>query len=372
MIIEDTINTLENIKKTVDTLAVTFNENRIKEEINEIDEMAAKSDFWAEEKSKIILKKQANLKRSLNDWNELKRFLEDSEVLVELYKEGSEEIASELESTIRSLKGTVDEFELKLILNKENDEDDAIVTIHSGAGGTEANDWAQMLFRMYTRWVERKKYKYKILDFIPGDKVGIKSVTINVIGLYSYGYLKGESGIHRLVRLSPFDANNKRHTSFASVFVYPDVEDNIDIELNDADLRIETYRASGAGGQHVNTTDSAVRITHLPTNTVVTCQNERSQYQNKEYALKILKARLYDLEIEKRNKEKEKVESGKSGISWGSQIRSYVMQPYKMVKDLRTKKEIGNVESVMDGDIDEFIRTYLHYLVGIKENDIKN
>ena len=369
MTIDEIINSVETIKNTLGFLKNTFDDKKITEEIKRIDNMAGKPDFWKDDKSKTLLKKQSDLKRFLEEWEELGTYFEDVEVLIELCEEGSDEIKTDLDNAFRTLKSSVKEFELKLILNDENDRDDAIVTIHSGAGGTEANDWAQMLFRMYTRWIERKGYKHKVLDYIAGDKVGIKSITFDVIGSYSYGYLKGESGIHRLVRQSPFDSNNKRHTSFASVFVYPDVEDSIDIEINDTDLRIETYRASGAGGQHVNTTDSAVRITHIPTNSVVTCQNERSQHQNKEYAMKILKAKLYDLEIEKRNKEKEKIENTKSEIGFGSQIRSYVMHPYKLVKDLRTRKETGNVDSVMDGALDEFIRAYLFHSAGVKEYD---
>ena len=269
----------------------------------------------------------------------------------------------------KKLSTILDEFEIKMILNNQYDENDAILTIHSGAGGTEANDWAEMLYRMYCRWAEKKGYKYQVLDFIEGDKIGIKSVTFNIIGPYSYGYLKGETGIHRLVRLSPFDANNKRHTSFASVFVLPDVEEDVEIEIKDNDLKIETFRASGAGGQHVNKTDSAVRITHLPTSIVVTCQSERSQHQNKANALKILKAKLYEREMEKKREEKEKLESLKGDIAWGNQIRSYVLHPYRMVKDLRTKIEIGNADAVLDGEIDEFVDAYLLFNAGIKSGN---
>ena len=229
-----------------------------------------------------------------------------------------------------------------------------------------------MLFRMYSKWAEKSNYKLEILDVLDGDEAGIKSITFNVIGDYSFGYLKGETGVHRLVRISPFDSQNRRHTSFASVFVLPEIEDDIEIEISDADLRIDTYRAGGAGGQHINTTDSAVRITHIPTGIIVTCQNERSQHKNKASAMKILKSRLFEHEMNKRNKEKEKLEKNKTDIGWGNQIRSYVMHPYKMVKDLRTKYETGNVDAVMDGDIEMFIRNYLMFKAGIGETENDN
>jgi len=256
---------------------------------------------------------------------------------------------------------------LKNILNDEDDARDAIISIHPGAGGTESQDWAEMLFRMYSRWIEKKKFKSKLLDYQQGDEAGIKDVSIEVSGKYSYGYLKSEMGVHRLVRISPFDSNGKRHTSFASVFVYPVIDDEIDIEINDKDIKIDTYRASGAGGQHVNKTDSAVRITHLPTSIVVQCQNERSQLKNKNTALKILKSKLYQQVLDERKKDFDNFSGDKKDISWGSQIRSYVFHPYSLIKDHRTDTQTSNVNVFMDGDIDLFIKEYL-----IKNMEINN
>ena len=241
----------------------------------------------------------------------------------------------------------------------EHDENNALLTIHAGAGGTEAQDWVDMLLRMYLRWAEEKEFKTDILDYLPGDEAGVKSVTVMIKGHYAYGYLRSEMGIHRLVRISPFDTGGRRHTSFASVFIFPELDDNIDIDINEKDLRIDTYRASGAGGQHVNKTSSAVRITHLPTGIVVQCQNERSQHRNKDMAFKMLKARLYDREKEIQAKEQQELHGDKKEIGWGSQIRSYVLQPYRLVKDHRTKCEVGNVDSVLDGDLEPFIKAYL-------------
>lgn len=249
------------------------------------------------------------------------------------------------------------------MLSGERDSSNAIVVIHAGAGGTESQDWCEMLLRMYIRWCERKKFKTEIVDLQPGDEAGLKGVTFLVEGDYAYGYLKAEIGIHRLVRISPFDANARRHTSFSSVFVYPQIDEEIEVEINEADLRIDTYRAGGAGGQHVNKTDSAVRITHLPSGIVVQCQNERSQHKNKATAVKLLKARLYEFEKEKQNKAKEEIESTKKEIAWGSQIRSYTLQPYRLIKDHRTNIEVGNVDDVLDGNLDQFIQGYL--LAGI-------
>jgi peptide chain release factor 2 len=260
---------------------------------------------------------------------------------------------------LKELKKELDEFEFLTVLSGEDDSKNAILAIHSGAGGTESQDWAQMLLRMYTRWVERKGFKYEVIDFLAGEEAGIKSTTLEITGEYAYGLLKGESGVHRLVRISPFDANQRRHTSFASVFVYPEIEDNITVEIKDDDVRMETFRASGAGGQHVNKVSSAVRITHMPTGIVVQCQSERSQLRNKENALKVLKARLYQLYKEEEKKKQEKLESQKKKIEWGSQIRSYVFQPYTLVKDHRTNLETGNTQAVMDGEIDQFIEAYL-------------
>ena len=286
--------------------------------------------------------------------------MQDLSTLLELaVEENDEQTLTEIEKGIPPLLAMTDALELKCMLNGEDDAKNAILTIHPGAGGTESQDWAEMLMRMYLRYAERRGFKAEIMDLIGGDEAGIKSASIEVKGPFSYGYLKAEAGVHRLVRISPFDANKRRHTSFASVFVYPEVDNDIEIEINSADLRIDTYRASGAGGQHVNKTDSAVRITHLPTGIVVQCQNERSQHQNKENAMKILAARLYQRQREEENKKIEAMEKQKKEIAWGSQIRSYVFHPYNMVKDHRTETETSDIQKVIDGDLDPFIQSYL-------------
>lgn len=284
--------------------------------------------------------------------------LGDLEALIELAKEG-EEVSEEVEAELNKLEKDLSETEIQTLLAGDHDINNAIVTIHPGAGGTESQDWAEMLLRMYLRWSERHNYRREITDYQAGEEAGVKSVTFLVEGDFAYGHLAAEIGVHRLVRISPFDAGARRHTSFASVFVTPEVEDDVSIEVDEKDLRIDTYRSSGAGGQHVNVTDSAVRITHLPSGIVVQCQNERSQHRNKDTAMKILKSKLFELELEKRREELQEVENQKADIAWGSQIRSYVLQPYQMVKDHRTKIEKGNVDSVLDGDLDEFMVGYL-------------
>lgn len=273
--------------------------------------------------------------------------------------ENDEEVKDEIESNLQKIVKEVEDIEFRHMLNGEHDINNAFVNINSGAGGTEAQDWTEMLLRMYLRWAEKKNFQTEIIEILTGDEAGIKNVTFSVVGDYSYGYLKAEVGIHRLVRISPFDAGKRRHTSFASIFVYPDIEDEIVIDIDESDLRIDTFRSSGAGGQHVNKTDSAVRITHLPTGIVAQCQNERSQHKNKDMAMKVLKARLYEQEQKEQAKKMEKLHSDKKQIAWGSQIRSYIMQPYRLVKDHRTNKETGNVEAVLDGDIDGFIKEFL-------------
>ena len=284
--------------------------------------------------------------------------LEDLEVLIELDREG-EDVLEDIRQQVRGLEERLSEAELNTLLSGRNDACNAIVTIHPGAGGTESQDWAQMLMRMYLRWTEKRGYKTKIVDFQEGEEAGIKSVTFLAQGDYGYGYLLGEIGVHRLVRISPYDAAARRHTSFASVFVSPEIDDTVQVVIDEKDLKIDTYRSSGSGGQHVNVTDSAVRITHLPTGIVVQCQNERSQHRNKDTAMKVLRSKLYDYEMEKRRKELDEVEDSKADIAWGSQIRSYVLHPYRLVKDHRTRIEIGNVDSVLDGGIDRFIEAYL-------------
>lgn len=279
---------------------------------------------------------------------------------MELAAEG-EPVEAECGEEIKNLSARLDQIESESLLAGEHDQANAIVTLNAGAGGTEAQDWAKMLQRMYLRWAERRGFKSEISDFQPGEEAGIKSASLMIKGDYAYGLMRSEIGVHRLVRISPFDSNARRHTSFASVFIYPEIDDDIEIEIRNDDLRIDTYRASGAGGQHVNMTDSAVRITHLPTNIVVQCQNERSQHKNKATAIKMLRARLYDLELRKKRAESDKIEAAKMGIDFGSQIRNYVLAPYRLVKDLRSQLEMGDVDRVLDGDLDRFMHAFLVY-----------
>jgi peptide chain release factor 2 len=284
--------------------------------------------------------------------------LDDLGVLLEWAAQG-EDISADLERALDALESEVEAGEIKKMLGGPHDRVNAIVTVHPGAGGTESQDWAEMLLRMYLKWAERRGFKREVLDYQPGEEAGIKSATFTVTGEYAFGLLTAEAGVHRLVRISPFDQAARRHTSFASVYVWPDIEEEIDIEIPEKDLRIDTYRSSGAGGQHVNVTDSAVRLTHLPTGIVVSCQNERSQHKNRDVAMKVLKARLYDMKQKEQQAKLEQIGGAKKEIAFGSQIRSYVLQPYQMIKDHRTKHQVGDVQRVLDGDIDQFIRTYL-------------
>jgi peptide chain release factor 2 len=316
-------------------------------------------DIWKDQKKYQSL--QQNKKRLQESLAFISRIIEkkeELEVLLELGHEG-EPVEDDLIRGLTAFSRILEEAELKTLFVDKDDARNAILTIHPGAGGTESQDWAQMLLRMYLRYAERAGYETEILDLQPGEEAGIKSATVYFTGEYVFGNLSQETGVHRLVRISPFDANKRRHTSFAAVFVYPEVDQDIDIEINPDDLRIDTYRSSGRGGQHVNVTDSAVRITHIPTGIVVQCQNERSQHKNKAAALKVLMSRLYELERQKQNEKLQKLEDEKSDIAWGNQIRSYVLHPYRMVKDLRTDVEIGDVDRVLDGDIDEFIKACL-------------
>ncbi len=293
-------------------------------------------------------------------WRNLSSRVEDLNVLLDLAEEEEDAATfTEVEGELKEVAKEVDDLELRSLLGDPDDDKNALLTIHPGAGGTESQDWAQMLLRMYLRWVERRGFEYEILDLQPGEEAGIKSATVLVKGKYAYGYLKSEAGVHRLVRISPFDANSRRHTSFASVFIYPEVKEDIEITIDPAELRIDTYRASGAGGQHVNKTSSAVRITHLPTGIVVQCQNERSQHRNKANAMKMLMARLYQLRKQEEQERMSAIESTKTDIAWGNQIRSYVFHPYTMVKDHRTGVETSNIQAVMDGDLDAFIQAFL-------------
>jgi len=329
--------------------------------ILELDLAANQPDLWNDtQRAKNILKERDSLLIIVKRYEELARAMADVEAILDLIsQEEAPELEKEAGEELDRVAKVIDEMEFEQMFCGMHDKASAILTINAGAGGTEACDWAEMLLRMYRRWADQKGFSNEVIDFTPGEGAGFRSVTLTVDGEYAYGYLKAENGVHRLVRISPFDANKRRHTSFASVFVIPDIEEEIEIEINDSDLRIDTFRSGGAGGQHVNKTDSAVRITHIPTGIVVACQNQRSQHQNKATALRILKAKLYEIELEKKKKEREEIEKKKKRIEWGSQIRSYVMQPYRMVKDHRTGLEDGNVDAVMDGKIDNFIREYL-------------
>jgi peptide chain release factor 2 len=321
----------------------------------------ASEDAWSShEKMQELGRKKARLLDALTPFEEVIEkfaYIEDSAGILE--EEEGEMFREEISSELRGLKSSVEGLELRCLLYGERDPGNAIITINPGAGGTESQDWAQMLMRMYLRWAERMGYETRVLDLQPAEEAGIKSATITVEGLYAYGYLKTEAGVHRLVRISPFDANKRRHTSFSAVLVYPEVEDDIDIDIKDDEIKVDTFRASGAGGQHVNKTSSAIRITHLPTGIVVSCQNDRSQYRNRETAMKILKSRLYDLSLREQEKEMEDIIGVKKEIAWGSQIRSYVLQPYRLVKDHRTGVDVGDVDSVLDGNIDVFIKAAL-------------
>ncbi len=300
------------------------------------------------------------LQAPIDGWNSCNDLVEEAEILLELaHDENDADTEAEACAVIDKLQEKLSNFELECMFSGEHDHSNAMLSINAGAGGTEAQDWTDMLLRMFLRWCEQKKFKTEILDMQPGDEAGVKSVTIMIKGQNVYGYLRSEMGIHRLVRISPFDTSGRRHTSFASVFVFPELDDNIEVEVNEKDLRIDTYRASGAGGQHINKTSSAIRLTHLPTNIVVQCQNERSQHRNKDTAMKMLKARLYEREQELQREQHDEISGEKKEIGWGSQIRSYVMHPYRMVKDHRTAEETGNVDAVMDGALDPFIKAYL-------------
>lgn len=326
-----------------------------------LEESVSKEDFWKDmEKGKSILRERTALIKFFEEWNKFVEVYEEVKTALELLKqEYDETIDRELDNNLKNFEKMLKEMEIKRYFTEQEDISSAILSINAGAGGTEAQDWAEMLLRMYLRWAEKMGFKTQIVDILAGDEAGIKNVTVTIDGTYAYGYLKAEQGIHRLIRISPFDASGRRHTSFASVSVIPQVEDNIEIEIKEEDIRVDTYRASGCGGQKVNKTDSAVRITHIPTGIVVQCQNERSQHKNREMAMKLLKAKLYELEMKKREEEKQKDYEQKKEIAWGSQIRTYVLHPYKQVKDHRTQYEVGNAEAVLDGEINDFIEKFL-------------
>ncbi|MDI0266872.1 peptide chain release factor 2 [Clostridioides difficile] len=359
--IQEYRHSVEQIASNLEELRVSLDIASLMEKMQINEEKMNKQDFWNDnEFAQRVLQENKSLKETLEEYESLKNLLEDIEVLIEIGLEEEDDfVEKDIEKSIESIEEKLSEIKIKTLLSGEYDKNNAILSINAGTGGLDAQDWAQMLLRMYIRWSEGKGYKVKLLDIISDPEAGIKTATILVEGTNAYGYLKSEKGVHRLVRISPFDPSGKRHTSFASIDVTPELDENIEVEINPSDLKIDTYRASGAGGQHVNTTDSAVRITHIPTGVVVQCQNERSQHLNKDRAMRFLMAKLIEL---KELEQKEKIEDiqGKySQITWGSQIRSYVFQPYKLVKDHRTNAEFGNVDSVMNGNIDLFINEYL-------------
>ena len=340
---------------------IHFDIDTLKQRLIFLEKNTLEDSFWTDNKdNSSVLREMSNIKSKIEKYNNLKSEFDNLKDLSDLLKlESDDELAREIIKNTTKIENEITSLEINTLLSGKYDTNNAIITLHPGAGGTESQDWTQMLYRMYTRWAQDNGYEVKELDFLEGDEAGIKSVTFLVSGEYAYGYLKGEMGVHRLVRISPFDSGGRRHTSFASVEVLPEITDDIEIEINSDDLRIDTYRASGAGGQHINKTSSAVRITHIPTNIVVACQTERSQIQNKETAMKMLKSKLLNLK-EKENKEKiEDLKGNQMEIAWGSQIRSYVFCPYTLVKDHRTNYEVGNVQAVMDGDLNGFINAYL-------------
>ena len=354
-------------EKELDEIKDALDLQNKEERIIELERTMEAPGFWDDmDKAQKYMKELKNLKDSIETYNNLKSLYDDILVLIEMGEESEDaEIAEEAKSSMDEFASKVDEVKIKTLLSGEYDKYNAILKLNAGAGGTESCDWTSMLYRMYTRWAESKGFTTQVLDFLEGEEAGIKSITVQINGKNAYGYLKSERGVHRLVRISPFNAAGKRQTSFASCDVMPDIEEDLDVEINDDDIRIDTYRSSGAGGQHINKTSSAIRITHLPTGIVVQCQNERSQLQNKDKAMKMLKAKLYLLKQQEEQEKKSGIRGEIKEIGWGSQIRSYVMQPYTMVKDHRTNEETGNVSSVLDGNIDQFINAYL------KQNSIQ-
>ncbi|MGD0307779.1 MAG: peptide chain release factor 2 [Acidobacteriota bacterium] len=367
--IEELREKVNAIMQKVEQVRGYFDVEHKRAEIAQIEKRVAQPDFWSRhEEVQSILQTKRRLERDVELDSQLSRDISDLGALLDLAVEG-EDVLSELDAETDRLAQEIKQTEIRTLLSGEHDDSNAIVSIHPGAGGTESQDWAEMLLRMYLRWSERSGYGTEILDYQQGEEAGIKSVTFLVKGDYAYGNLGAEIGVHRLVRISPFDAAARRHTSFASVFVYPEIDDKIEVQIDEKDLRIDTYRSSGAGGQHVNVTDSAVRITHIPTGIVVSCQNERSQIRNRDMARKVLRARLYDLELEKKRKQLQAVEDTKLDIAWGSQIRSYVLHPYRMVKDHRTKYETSNTDRVLDGELDDFIYQYLVFREKSRKRD---
>jgi peptide chain release factor 2 len=340
----------------------TFDEDSLKEQLAEVDAEAQDPDIWSDQdRARQVMSRRSQLQQQVSTAESLVEAHEELEVLMEMAREGEEGADAELAAALKRISPLLDRVELTAKMTGEHDASNAFIEIHPGAGGTESQDWAQMLERLYLRWAERRGFDVEVMDEQPGEEAGIKGATLLVKGPYAYGNLRSENGVHRLVRISPFDSQSRRHTSFASAHVYPEVDDDVDLEIPEKDIRVDRYCSSGPGGQGVNTTYSAVRVVHEPTGIIVTCQNERSQIKNLASAMKVLKARLYELEMQKREEELEKLKGPKKDISWGNQIRSYVLQPYRMVKDLRTEYEVGNADRVLDGDIDDFIEAFLHW-----------
>ncbi|MFQ5864210.1 MAG: peptide chain release factor 2 [bacterium] len=352
---------LDDLSKRVMNLRSIFDVSTREKVIAELEKKTTEHGFWDDpETAQKVMQEMSSHREIVDEYDELQTKIGDLEVLLNLAQEEEDsETFEEVDQELKQLADRIEDLEFQNMLGEKDDVKNALLTIHPGAGGTESQDWAQMLLRMYLRWVEQKEFAYEILDFQAGEEAGIKSVTVEVRGKYAYGFLKAEAGVHRLVRISPFDTNRRRHTSFASVFVYPEIEDAIEVKIDPNDLRVDTYRASGAGGQHVNKTSSAVRITHIPTGIVVQCQSERSQHRNKESAMKILMSRLYQKKKEEEEEKLTEIERSKKEIAWGHQIRSYVFHPYNLVKDHRTGVETSNIQSVMDGSLDDFIHAFL-------------
>ncbi|WP_146818632.1 peptide chain release factor 2 [Alkalibacillus haloalkaliphilus] len=352
---------LNQLQKQLDNFRGSLDLDGYRNRLNELEQKMTEPNFWDDQQNaQKVINESNSLKELVQNFDHNEEALENLEVSFELVKEeNDEELFEDLKDQLKSVSADLNQFELNILLSEPYDQNNAIIEIHPGAGGTESQDWAEMLLRMYKRYAERKGFKVETLDYLPGDEAGVKSVTLLIQGHNAYGYIKAEKGVHRLVRISPFDSSGRRHTSFASLDVMPEFNDDVEIDVKAEDLKVDTYRASGAGGQHVNTTDSAVRITHVPTNTIVTCQSERSQIKNREKAMKMLKSKLYQQEIEKQQQELDEIRGEQKEIGWGSQIRSYVFHPYNMVKDHRTNVENGNTQAVMDGELDPFIDAYL-------------
>lgn len=355
------VNKIDEIEESTDKLGQSIDIQEQKNQIRALDEEMAQADFWDNpQEAQRVISDQNDLKATVDKYDEIMANIEDARIFVDLIEElGDQSIFDELIDLVKKTQAMAEDFKLGTLLSGKYDKENALLSIHAGAGGTEAQDWAGMLLRMYTRYCETKGYSVETMDIQVEDEAGIKSATLLIKGTNAYGYLKAEKGVHRLVRISPFDSSGRRHTSFSSVDVFPDLDEDVSVDIKEEDLRIDTYRSSGAGGQHVNVTDSAVRITHIPTGIVVQCQNERSQIQNRETAMKMLNSRLIALAEEERKEEIADLQGDYSQIAWGSQIRSYVFHPYTMVKDHRTDAEMGNVDKVMDGDLDIFINAYL-------------